>query len=469
MLPILLFIILIPFAAVAAELLMDRSHSYSIAFAASLLSFVLVAFSVYYAYFNGAASLSFSSVYIPSLNLNIGLQVTEPSLILLLMSSIVFLAASMVGKYFIGSRERIYNIVFLLAEGASLGVFISANLFLFYVFWEIAEIMFFFIIFLYGGYNRRYASIKFIIYSIFSSLMLLIGILLLYSSVTPHTFDINGIIAASGGIGAQTQFIIFVLLLVSFLIKMPVFPFHSWLPDAHTEAPTTGSMILAGVLLKFGGYGLFLMLLMLPIASHYASYLFFIFLLSTIYSAFVCLTQSNIKRLIAYTSITDMGIVGIGLSAMNAFGYNGGLYAMFNHGIAIALLFLIAGTLDHLYGTLEIDRIKGVIKSFPGMTYLFIIGTFTAVGIPLTSGFVADLLLFIGSVKSFGIFGILPLIGILVIGAALFWVIERMFVSSSRATEPYNPLDRNVVASGVFLIATAILFGVLPSILLGII
>ncbi|MCL4364983.1 MAG: NADH-quinone oxidoreductase subunit M [Candidatus Marsarchaeota archaeon] len=468
MLPILPLIILIPFAAIAAELMMDRHHSYQISFVASLASFLLVAFTVYYAYVHGSASLSFSSMYVPSLNLHFSLQVTELSLMLLLMTSIVFLAASVVGKYFIGSKKRMYNIIFLVSEGASLGVFVSANLFLFYVFWEIAEIMFFFIIFLYGGYNRRYASIKFIIYSLFSSLLLLIGIMLLYSSITPHTFNINGIIAAGGSISASTQTIILALLLVSFLIKMPVFPFHGWLPDAHTEAPTTGSMILAGVLLKFGGYGLFLMLLMLPIASHYAPYLFVVFLLSTVYSAFACMTQSNIKRLIAYTSITDMGIVGIGLSAMNTFGYNGGFYAMFNHGIAIALLFLIAGTLDHLYGTLEIDRIKGVIKNFPALSYLFIIGTFTAVGIPLTSGFVADLLLFFGSVKAFGIFGVLPLAGILIIGAALFWVIERTFMNSSTAVEPYNPLDRNVVASGVFLIATAILFGILPFILLGI-
>ena len=468
MLPILPLIILIPFAAVAAELIIDKSHSYRISFVASLVSFLLVAFAVYYAYTYGSASLSFSSIYVPSLNLHFSLQVTEPSLMLLLMTSIVFLAASAVGRYFIGGKGRIYNIIFLISEGASLGVFASANLFLFYVFWEIAEIMFFFIIFLYGGYNRRYASIKFIIYSLFSSLLLLIGIMLLYSSITPHTFNITEIIAAGGSINTHTQTVILVLLLISFLIKMPVFPFHSWLPDAHTEAPTTGSMILAGVLLKFGGYGLFLMLLILPIASHYAPYLFVIFLLSTVYSAFVCMTQSNIKRLIAYTSITDMGIVGAGLSAMNLLGYNGGLYAMFNHGIAIALLFLIAGTLDHLYGTLEIDRIKGVIKNFPGISYLFIIGTFTAVGIPLTSGFVADLLLFIGSVKSFGIFGILPLAGILIIGAVLFWVIERTFMSSSKAVEPYNPLDRSIVASGVFLISAAILFGILPSILLGI-
>jgi NADH-quinone oxidoreductase subunit M len=226
-------------------------------------------------------------------------------------------------------------------------------------------------------------------------------------------------------------------------------------------------MILAGVLLKFGGYGLLLMFMMLPIAAHYALYIFLIFLLSAIYSAYVCISQANIKRLIAYTSITDMAIVGVGITAMNAFGYTGAAYAMLSHGIAISLLFLIAGTLDEIYGTLEISKIKGVIRNFAGLSYLFILGTFAAVGIPLTAGFVADLLIFIGAVSAFGILGLAPLIGLLLIAAALFWVIERIFMSASSPTEPYNPLSRDVVASGMLLAIAAVVLGILPFLLLG--
>lgn len=467
MLPLLLLIVLVPFAAIAPLLLAGRRYAFGISTFACAAVFLLSCLAVYYSYALGAQALSFSAFYVPSLNLSFGLSLTQPTAILLMMTSIVFLAASVVGRYFIKERCVLYNTIFLIAAGSSAGVFLTSSLFFLYVFWEVSEVMMFFIIFVYGGYNRRYSSIKFIIYSILSSLLLLIGIMLLYNAVTPHTFGISSIIQESGSIGVPTQLAVLALFVLSFMIKMPVFPLHTWLPDAHTEAPTTGSMILAGVLLKFGGYGLFLAFLMLPIASHYAMYIFLVFLLSTIYSAYVCLNQTNIKRLIAYTSITDMGIVGIGLAAMNAFGTNGAMYMMLSHGIAISLLFLLAGTLDEVYGTLEISKIKGVIANFPGMSYLFIIGVFAALGIPLTAGFVADLMVFIGSFGSFGIVGLAPLFGILIIGAALFWVIERMFLSASKQTEPYNPLDRPVMASGVFLLLSAVFFGVLPFVLLG--
>lgn len=460
-------ILLVPLVFLVPLMLLDKKHAHSMTLGASLIVLLLSATALYLANVNGIASLSFSAAYIPSLNLGFSLSLSQPSMMLLLMTAAVFFASSLAGEYFLGRVGRVYATVFLVALSASLGVFMSANLFLLYIFWEVAEVMVFFIIFLYGGYNRRYASIKFLIYSIISSLFLLIGIIILYNSIGTHTFNINAIIAASKSIPSSTQLEVLILFLLAFMIKMPAFPLHSWLPDAHTEAPTTGSMILAGVLLKFGGYGLYLMFLMLPIAAHYSLYIFLIFLVSTVYSAYVCLSQRNIKRLIAYTSITDMGIVGVGISAMNAFGYNGAMYAMFNHGVAIALLFLIAGSLDEVYGTLEIDKIKGVIKNFPGLSYLFIIGTFAALGLPLTAGFIADLLVLIGTVSTFGIIGVVPIAGIIVIGAALFWLIERVFMSASKAVEPYNPLSSLVLASGVFLIAVSILFGVLPFLLLG--
>lgn len=458
--------LLVPALAAVASLVLDKSYSHYISVAASGIVLLLTVAMVYMVYAGGFASLSFAYAYISTYNISMSFQLTDLTFILAIMTSIVFFAASLVGAYFLGREERLYNFIFLLAEAASLGVFLSANLFLFYVFWEIAEIMMFFIIFVYGGYGRRYAAIKFIIYSLLSSLLLLVAIMLLYVNIFPHTFDINSIIAGASAIPAGQQLLIMGLLLVAFMIKIPVFPFHSWLPDAHTEAPTTGSMILAGVLLKFGGYGLLLMFLIVPLAMHYAAYMAIIFVISTIYSAFVALRQSNLKRLIAYTSITDMGVVSIGIAVASLFGTSGAIYAMLSHGLAISLLFLIAGTLDHVYGTLEIGRIRGVITRFPGLAYLFIIGAFAVVGIPLTAGFIGDLLIFIATYHGFGILGLLPLAGIFVIGAALFWVIERVFVNVSKVTEPYEIVDSTVIYSAALLVAATVLFGILPFIFL---
>ncbi len=429
------------------------------------MSFILTLLVVYAA--NTGQHISFSAPYISYLGINLSFQITSLNLILLLMTSVVFLAASLVGKYFIKEGHQQYNVIFAIAEGSCLAIFISANLFLFYIFWELAEVMMFFIIFLYGGYARKEAAMKFIIYSLASSLLLLIAIMLIYTNVTPHTFDILSIIKDASTIPQSAQFAAMLLLLLSFAIKMPVFPLHSWLPDAHTEAPTTGSMILAGVLLKFGGYGLLLMFLMLPVSLHYTNYMAVLFGFSAVYAAFTAMRQSNIKRTIAYTSITDMGIVAVGAAAYTVLGSDGALYAMLSHGLVISLLFLIAGTLGELYGTLEIDKIKGVIRNFPSITYLFIFGAVALVGIPLTTGFIGDLLIFLASTHAFGVAGAAPLIGIALIGVLMFWLVERVFVSE-KSTHKFHHVDRLVIGSALLLAVASIVLGLFPSLLLGV-
>ncbi|MDE1851809.1 MAG: NADH-quinone oxidoreductase subunit M [Candidatus Micrarchaeota archaeon] len=467
MLPLLPLIVLVPLAAIVPLLVFDRRRAHDVALGASIATFALVALMAYLAYANGLDSLSFNSAYIKELGIGFEFGLTSAGLMLAVMTSVVFLAASVVGRYFIRERERIYSIIFLLAEGSSLGVFLSGNLFLFYLFWEIGEVMMFFIIFLYGGFNRRYASLKFILYSIVSSLMLLIAIILIYTGSSVHTFSISELRTFANSIPNEVQLAIIALMLGSFLIKMPVFPLHTWLPDAHTEAPTTGSMILAGVLLKFGGYGLFLMFLLLPLARHYALHMALLFILSSTYAAILTLRQTNIKRMIAYTSITDMGIVGMGIASGSQIGVSGALFLMLAHGIAVSLLFLIAGTLDELYGTMEISKIGGVVRNFPWLAYLFVAGAFMLLGLPLTAGFVGDVLVFIGSFSTFKFVSLLPLLGLAVVGAALFWVAETTFFRSSRVTEPYNAIDREVMAGAVLLIAASVVLGVLPFVLLG--
>lgn len=456
-------IILIPFLAATLLNFLDvrRAHSVSLIASAAVLALTLAAVAL--AYINGTQSLGFSYSYIPALSVQFDVQFTSLTLMLTLMTAIVFFSASLVGEYFI-EKSRLYNMLFLLAEGASIGVFLAGNLLLLYLFWEISEVMMFFIIFVFGGYDRRYAAIKFIVYSLASSLLLLIAVLLLYSSTS--SFSIATIAKASTTIPHAVQLLVLVLFALSFMIKAPVFPFHSWLPDAHTEAPTMGSMILAGVLLKFGGYGFLLMFLLLPVAHSYALYFAVLFGFSSIYSAFAALRQRNLKRMIAYTSILDMGIVALGAAASGVIGDSGSIYAMLSHGIAISILFLVAGTVDELYGTLDITKISGVMSRFPTISYLFVAGVFAIIGLPLTAGFVGDILVFIGAFASFGMIGLAPLVGIIVIGAALFWTFERVFLRTSRITVPYRIPDNTIMYSLAFLMVSTILAGMLPFLLI---
>ncbi len=466
MFPLLALIVFLPFLFILPLLLLPERHSFSVSTASALIVMLVVIAASAFGLSQGFPSLSFQQGYIQSIGANLDLELTKYSNIFMVMSAIVLLAAAVVAKSFIKESKRIYNMLFLLTAGSTLGVFLSGNLFLFYLFWEISEVSMFFIIYIFGGYDRRYAAIKFLVYSIAASLLLLLGIMVIYSGLPTQTFTITSIISQSASLPQGSQILAVVLLSIAFMIKIPVFPFHSWLPDAHTEAPTTGSMILAGILLKFGGYGILLMFLMLPMASAYALPLAAIFGFSALYSSLVAIRQTHLKRLIAYTSIVDMGIASLGIASLGAFGIAGGLYAMLSHGIVISLLFMIVGAIDEAYGTMLIARLRGIVKNVPLLAYGFVFGVFALIGIPLTSGFVGDLLVFIGAFGVYSIGGIVPLAAILIIGAFLFLVIERAFLSTSKSIEPYSNPGMDIKLTIAFLSVSTVLLGIAPALLL---
>jgi NADH-quinone oxidoreductase subunit M len=310
-----------------------------------------------------------------------------------------------------------------------------------------------------GSENRRHAAVKFIAYSIASSLALLLGILVLYSAA--HTFDIASLAQSASLLSTQTQLIALVLFLFALMIKIPVFPFHNWLPEAHTQAPTTGSMILAGVMLKFGGYGLIILAGILPIMFHYGLYLFALFAFSSIFSALVIARQNNLKKAIAYSSITEMAIVGVGILANTQQALTGATYLMLAHAISVSILFLAAGIVNESYGTLEIKSLNGITRNFRRLTYLFIFGAFAAIGIPLTAGFIGDILTFVGSYTTFGLLGLVPLAAILILGGIFFWIIDSVFMSGDGSV-PVKQIERKAYVAGVFLAVCAVLLGILP-------
>jgi proton-translocating NADH-quinone oxidoreductase chain M len=464
--PLLPLIVLVPILSAISLFAFNERHSFSIALASSLVMFLLVAYVAYLGLSSGFGALSFSQGYIPSLGISLSLQVTQYGVIFLAMSAIVLLSASIVAGGFIKESRRIYNFLFLLAESSALGLFLSGSLFLFYVFWELCEVAMFFIIYLFGGFDRRYAAIKFMVYSIVASLSLLIGLMVIYANVPTPTFDLASVISQAASIPASAQLIAMLLLAFAFLIKIPAFPFHGWLPDACTEAPTPGSMVLAGVMPAFAVYGLLLMFLVLPASLAYANYFAVLFGFSALYCAIVAIRQSNLKRLIAYAGAMAMGIASLGLASMDAFGTAGALYSLLSHGTIISLMFLLAGALDESFGTPVLERIKGVMKSFPALSYSFMFGAFATVGIPLTSGFIGYLLVFSGAFGAYGVLGLVPIGALALLGAYLFYVLERSFLNVSAAVEPYQNPRRSVYLAIGLLIAATLLFGVLPSLLL---
>jgi NADH-quinone oxidoreductase subunit M len=447
--------------------ILPRNYSSSISKIAAIISLLLVAYTGYL-YTTGSSIISSSYTYSQILGITIGFTVTDVTLILLVMTAVVFFAASLAGDYFIGKNNKLYNFLFTLMEASAIGVFLSSSFLFLYVFWEITEVLIFFIILIFGGMNRKHAATKFIIYSIISSLLLLIGLIALYNYSTPHTFIISQLIQQGISAPIYIQGVIFAFLLVAFMIKIPVFPFHTWLPDAHTEAPATGSMVLAGVLLKFGGYGFILLFsIMSPLARTLSIYLAILFGFSSIYGAINALRNNNIKRMIAYTSIADMGIIAFALIAMNSIGTIGATYAMLSHGLAISCLFVLAGMFEKEFGTLQIDRISGLVKWSGTAAYLFILGVFAIIGLPLTSGFIGDILMFIGATSQFGIFGLFPIISIILIGAYFFWVIERSILGGMQVQDSLTgKFDKSIRNTLFVLIIATIILGIMPFLLI---
>ncbi|MCH2348316.1 MAG: NADH-quinone oxidoreductase subunit M [Candidatus Poseidoniales archaeon] len=380
-----------------------------------------------------------------------------------------------------------FHTLLLMMEGALIGVFVSLDLFLFYVFWELTLIPMFFLILMWGGENRRYAAQKFFIYTFTASVIMLAGILILYfftsvplweGNITGRSFDVTLMAASAttpsltylGGFGMQK--FVFLLLLAGFAAKMPSVPVHTWLPDAHVEAPTAGSMLLAGVMLKMGAYGFIrVAVTLLPEATiHYTWLLLLLGMVSLVYAAWVCLGQTNLKRLVAYSSVSHMGLIFLGIATMQPLGIAGALFMMLAHGLISPLLFAVAGAFKHHYHTLEIGSMRGIARHSPGLAGHMMLGCMASLGLPLLAGFVAEIAILIAFWMAFGWLVLLPALTLIITGAYYIWAMQRtIFEGGAEGEIPESmhgeePVDitwhENV---GMFVLAALItLLGVLP-------
>ena len=448
-----------------------------------LLSLVLVAsFQI-----GGQTPFQFEEVFswIPSIGIDYHLGVDGLSVPLIVLTAVLSFL-SVIYSWRIDVRLKEYLFLFLLLETGMLGVFSALDFFLFYIFWEITLVPLYFLIGIWGGPRREYAAIKFFLYTLVGSLAMLLAILIMYFNAQPHTFSMVELIKQQPLTGKPLlAALAFWGFFLSFAIKVPMWPFHTWLPDAHVEAPTAGSVILAGILLKMGTYGFVRVSLpMLP--ETFKSYSFFIAilaLLGIVYGALVAMAQTDLKKLVAYSSVNHMGYVMLGTAAAAgaigvpekaaaaATALNGAVFEMIAHGVITGALFFIVGVLyDYRAHTRGVDEFGGLGARLPVYTGITTLAMLASLGLPGLMGFVAEFFIFVGS---FGVFPYLTAVavtGVIFTAAMFLWTIQRIFLG------PFNErwrgladMDAREKLTLVPLAALMVIFGLYPRPLLDII
>jgi NADH-quinone oxidoreductase subunit M len=330
-------------------------------------------------------------------------------------------------------KEKVkgFMICILFLETGMVGVFISLDLFLFYIFWEVVLIPMYLLIGVWGAPARRiYAAVKFFLYTMFGSLLMLVAILVIcfynHSVTGIYTFDIEHLYQLSIPYG--TQIWLFLAFALAFAIKVPMFPFHTWLPDAHTEAPTVGSVLLAAVLLKMGTYGfLRFNLPLFPEATlQFVPLISILAIIGIIYGAMVCIVQKDLKRLIAFSSVSHLGFVMLGIFALNIQGLEGGILQMLNHGFSTGALFLIVGMLYERRHTRMIEDFGGLSKVMPIYATFFLIVTLSSIGLPGLNGFIGEFLILLGTFKSNTAYAVIAALGVILAAVYMLWMFQRV-------------------------------------------
>ncbi|PTW61124.1 NADH dehydrogenase subunit M [Breoghania corrubedonensis] len=360
-------------------------------------------------------------------------------------------------------RVKEYMIAFLVLEALMIGVFCALDLLVFYVFFEGGLIPMFLIIGVWGGKRRVYASFKFFLYTLTGSLLMLVAILAMYWDA--GTTDIQTLLQHS--FSPEMQFWLWIAFFASFAVKMPMWPVHTWLPDAHVEAPTAGSVILAGILLKMGGYGfLRFSLPMFPVASDYfAPFIFTLSVVAIVYTSFVALAQEDMKKLIAYSSVAHMGYVTMGIFTMTTQGVQGGIFQMLSHGIVSAALFLCVGVIYDRMHTREISAYGGLVNRMPWYAMAFMVFTMANVGLPGTSGFIGEFLTLMGAFETNTWVATFATTGIILSAAYALFLYRRVVFGSLEKESLKSILDLSLREKVILvpLIALTILFGFYPA------
>ena len=418
--------------------------------------------------------------WIPQINVQYFLGVDGISLPLVILTTLLGFIAVLV-SWKIDFRHKEYFAYLLLLESSILGVFCALDLLLFFLFWEIEVIPMYFLISIWGKGRKDYSAIKYVIYTIFGSAMMLAGILFLYFKATPYMDSIGQSafdMIALRDAGIETQPITFLaaafgLLLTGFAVKLPVVPLHTWLPDAHTDAPTAVSVMLAGCLLKMGGYGMIRVCMSIfpGVASDAAPFLIPVAIIGVLYGAAVTLRQTDLKRLIAYSSVSHMGYVLLGLFALSHISVTGATLQMFSHGVITGLLFAMCGLVYEKAHTRHIPDLGGLARQMPVIAVVFSVAGLAALGLPGTVGFAAEFVTFLGAFASEVVAGIrvytlVGILGVVLTAGYILWMLERVFYHQPKPEfDGVGDADTVEKVSTFALVAVIMLLGIYPRIL----
>jgi NADH-quinone oxidoreductase subunit M len=477
--PILSLICYLPLVGVLPLLLIRDARRLARTATAVLLADFLLAVPLWFEFDRDGALFQFreSASWIDTIGVRYEFGIDGMALLLVLLTTLLGVLACLSSWQAIVGREREYYVFLLLLQTGMLGVFMALDVFLFYVFWEVMLVPMYFLIGIWGGPRRLYAAIKFFLYTLLGSVLMLLGILALYF------FNAGGLLGWRGlgnaesfsleqwhQIGAQIppelQFWIFLALFFGFAIKVPMVPFHTWLPDAHVEAPTAGSVILAGVLLKMGTYGFVRFSLpILPDASRQAvPWVAALAIIGILYGALVAMAQKDMKKLVAYSSVSHLGFVMLGLFALNPAGLNGGILQMINHGLSTGALFLLVGVLYERRHTRMIADFGGLGAVMPRYATVFLVITLASIGLPALNGFIGEFTILVGAFQRSWWWALSAVLGIVLGAAYMLSLYQRVFFGPVRDAENSRlpDLSRRELATLLPIVALCFWIGLYP-------
>ena len=470
---VLSFILFEPLIGAAVILLISKKNEDAIRWVANLTAFAGFLISIPLWFWFDPKGTDFQLIdraaWIPSVGAEYFLGVDGLSTLLILLTTLMGFIAVLSSWTAITERVKEYYIFLLVLQTGMLGAFMSLDFLLFFLFWEVMLVPMYFLIGIWGSANRLYSAIKFFLYTLVGSVVMLLGILALYFAYTDpatgqHTFDITQF--HRHGFDPTLQWWVFLAFFLGFAIKVPMFPFHTWLPDAHTDAPTAGSVILAAVLLKMGTYGfLRFSLPILPDASrHFVPMIILLSIVGIVYGALVALAQKDWKRLVAYSSVSHMAMVMLGMFALNPVGIEGSIVQQLNHGISTGALFLIVGIVYERRHTREISEYGGLSKVMPVYAAVFLIMTMSSIGLPTLNGFIGEFLILQGVFVANKVWAAFAASGVVLGAAYMLYLYQRTMFGKieNPKNERLADLSNREFATFAPLILLAVWIGLYP-------